>query len=217
MQLILFDLDGTLIDSEEGILASMEHAFTRMGHQPPARAHMRGWIGPPLRHTFPSVVGDDPARIEQAVAHYRERFDTIGWSEHEVFPGIEDLVTGLARRELALAIVTTKVQVQAQRIVDHLPFGAAFQRVYGPGLDGRHCEKAEMIAQALADFGAAAQHTAMIGDRYFDIEGALANGVRALGVSWGFGSVDELANAGAHAIAHTPAELAALLQSSAVT
>lgn len=211
MQLVLFDLDGTLIHSEAGIVGSLHHAFSRLGVAAPPAEELRGWIGPPLRQSFPRVVGDDPARIEQAVAHYRERFDDVGWREHEVYPGVAELVTRLADEGRTLAVVTTKLREQALRIVGHLPFGQHFRAVYGPGGDGQHSEKAQMIAQALADFGIAAADAVMIGDRHFDIEGAHANGVRGIGAGWGFGSHEELRAAGADAIAEHPADLHGLL------
>jgi phosphoglycolate phosphatase len=111
----------------------------------------------------------------------------------------------------ALGVVTTKHLPQAQKIVGHLPFGKFFTRIYGPDAGTAHSAKAEMIAQALQDFAIAPGDAAMIGDRHFDIEGARANGVRAIGVTWGFGDIAELNAAGADAIAHTPAELTALL------
>nr|WP_062535616.1 HAD hydrolase-like protein [Mizugakiibacter sediminis] len=209
--LCLFDLDGTLIDSERGILACMRHAFACMGVEAPPAETLRGWIGPPLRQTFPDVVGDDPARVEQAVCHYRERFDAVGWAEHEVYTGMPDLIEALAADGHRLAIVTTKMRPQAERIVAHLPFGGAFARVYGPDAEGRHCSKAAMIAAALADFGAAPGDTAMIGDRRFDIEGARANAVAGIGVLWGFDSREELQAAGADALARDPGHLGRLL------
>lgn len=212
MQLVLFDLDGTLIHSEAGIVGSLRHAFDRLGHLAPPLEELRRWIGPPLRQSFPRVIGDDPARVEQAVAYYRERFDSVGWTEHEVYPGIAGLVEALAAADHTLAIVTTKMRAQARRIVDHLPFGHHFREVYGPSGDGQHSEKAQMIARALTDFDVAPARAVMIGDRHFDIEGARSNGVRGLGVAWGFGSREELEQAGADAIAATPAELGALLQ-----
>jgi phosphoglycolate phosphatase len=213
--LVLFDLDGTLIDSEAGITASIGYAFEKVGAPLPAREVLRNWIGPPFWQTFPSVLGDDHARIEQAIDHYRVRFEDIGWSEHAVYPGIADLIGALADAQRPLAIVTTKPQPQAQKIIDNLAFGGAFARVYGPDLKGRHSAKAEMIAQALLDFRARPDHTTMIGDRHFDIEGARANQVRALGVGWGFGSREELLGAGAEAIAGNAAELHELLRATA--
>lgn len=209
--LLLFDLDGTLIDSSAGIFASMEHAFSRVGAALPSRERMRAWIGPPLRQSFPLVVGDDPQRIELTVAHYRERYDAVGWNEHTVYPGIGTAIEALARSGAQLAVVTTKVEHYARRIVEHLPFGAHFTRVYGADTNSVHSEKAAMIAAALRDFDTRADHAAMIGDRHFDIDGARANGVRGVGVTWGFGSIEELHAAGAQAIAHAPADLVQLL------
>jgi len=211
-RLILFDLDGTLIDSEPGITACLGYAFAQIGAELPPREVLRSWIGPPFRQTFPSVLGDDTERIDLAIGHYRDRFVDVGWSEHAVYEGIPQLIDALAARKHALAIVTTKPRLQAQPIIDHHPFGAAFTRLYGPDSAHAHRSKAEMIAEALSDFGARPEHTVMIGDRHFDIEGALANEVHAIGVAWGFGSVEELLDAGAEAIVHSPAELSALLE-----
>ena len=214
-RLALFDLDGTLIDSEIGILASIEYALTRLGAAVPSRAELRRWIGPPLRATFPLVLGDDAALIERAVALYREHFGAIGWREYVVYPGIAETVEALARGGVRLAVVTSKVDLYAGKIVASLPFGAHFAKVYAVGGGSAHSEKAAMIANALAESGIAAGAAAMIGDRHFDVEGALANGVRAIGVSWGFGDRAELAAAGAHAIAASPRELVSLLDRAA--
>jgi len=210
-RLVLFDLDGTLIDSETGIVASTEYALAKLGAAIPPRAVLRTWIGPPLRATFPTVLGDDPQVIERAVALYRERFADVGWREHAVYPGIAQTVDALVVGGATLAVVTSKPDLYAGRIVASLPFGHRFDRVYSVHAGSAHSEKAEMIAEALADFAIAPQHAVMIGDRHFDIAGARANGVRGIGAAWGFGSVDELNAAGAHAIAHAPQELLALI------
>ena len=210
-RLVLFDLDGTLIDSANGIFASLDHAFAQVGAQLPAREALRAWIGPPFHQTFPSVLGDDPARIALAIEKYREHYSDSGWAGHTVYPGIAAMISAFAERDVAMGVVTTKPKAQAHLIIDHLPFGAHFVRVYGPDIKSAHCTKSEMIAQALVDFDVAAECTAMVGDRYFDIEGACANRVRGVGVSWGFGSVEELQSAGAQAIVHTPDELLCVL------
>ena len=209
--LCLFDLDGTLIDSEQGIVACIRHAFERIGV--PAPAELRHWIGPPLRHSFAPLLGHDPVQVEAAVEHYHERFHTLGWREHAVYPGIEAMIGRLVAHGHELAIVTSKPHRHAAPIVESFPFAEAFSRLYGPDPSSPHSEKASMIAAALADFGAAPEHTVMIGDRHFDIDGAVANQVRGIGVLWGFGSRAELEKAGAHALAATPAELTTLLTS----
>lgn len=211
MSLILFDLDGTLIDSEIGIVTSIEYALEKLGAPLPPRSTLRTWIGPPLRATFPLALGDDVEAVERAVALYRERFSTIGWREHTVYPGIGEAVETLAARGATLAVVTSKPDLYAGKIVASLPFGARFAHVYAVTADSRISEKTQLIAQALADFNEPAAATAMIGDRHFDIGGALANGVHAVGVSWGFGSREELQDAGADSIAADAHELCDLL------
>jgi phosphoglycolate phosphatase len=210
--LVLFDLDGTLIDSETGIVASIEYALGKLGATSPPREVLRTWIGPPLRATFPLVLGDDAEAIEQAVAFYRERFSSIGWREHSVYAGVGDVIEALAAQGSTLAVVTTKPDLYAGRIVESLPFGAHFARVYAAAAHSRDSEKATMIARALAEFDVRPEHAAMVGDRHFDIEGARANHVRAIGVTWGFGSRDELREAGADAIADHVGELPPLLR-----
>ena len=208
--LCLFDLDGTLIDSEPGITACIRHALTKL--DVPTPADLRTWIGPPLRPSFAPLLGHDAARIEAAVEYYHERFATLGWREHSIYPGIADLIDGLQTSGHRLAVVTSKPLRHAEPIIEALPFGNRFERLYGPEPSSSHSEKASMIASALADFGAAAQDTVMIGDRRFDIEGAVANGVTGIGVLWGFGSREELEAAGAHAVIAHPEHLDALLQ-----
>jgi len=209
--LCLFDLDGTLIDSEHGITACVKHALSRLEVPAPTAEELRRWIGPPLRHSFAPLLDHDTARIEDAVGYYHERFDTHGWREHEVYPGIGRMIEQLLDAGHQLAVVTSKPHHHAAPIIAHLPFGDAFLRVYGPEPSSAHSEKASMIATALADFDSKPEHTVMIGDRHFDIEGAVANQVRGIGVLWGFGSRKELEGAGASEIAATPDELTSLL------
>ena len=212
MALILFDLDGTLIDSEAGIVNSIQYALSRLGAPSPPREELRAWIGPPLRVTFPLVLGDDLAAVERAVDFYRERFSTIGWREHVVYPGIGAVIDALVDRGDRLAVVTTKPDLYAEKIVRSLPFGARFERVYAAHAGSRDSEKTAMIARALRDFDSHPDDAVMIGDRHLDIDGAKANGVRALGVGWGFGSDEELRAAGADAIAASPDGLFELLR-----
>lgn len=216
-RLALFDLDGTLIDSEIGIVASIEYALAKLDAPIPPRAELRKWIGPPLRATFPLVLGDDADRVERAVELYRERFSDIGWREHVVYAGIAEAVEALAEQDTTLAVVTSKPDLYAGKIVASLPFGARFERVYAVGAGSGHSEKAALIARALADFAAAPEAAAMVGDRHFDIEGALANRVHTVGVLWGFGGREELATAGAHAIADAPGQLPLLLANRAAS
>lgn len=209
--LCLFDLDGTLIDSERGILGCVRHALTQMHVPVPEPAALRSWIGPPLHTSFAPLLGFDEPRISTAIGHYHERFQSIGWQEYRVYPDVAELVARLHGAGHQLAVVTSKPRAHAAPIVAGLPFAAAFSRLYGPEPGRKHSEKATMIAAALADFAVTAANAVMIGDRRFDIEGAVANHVRGMGVLWGFGERSELEQAGASAIAASPHDLAALL------
>jgi phosphoglycolate phosphatase len=203
---LLFDLDGTLIDSAVGITRCAAHAFERLGAPVPDDAVLRSWIGPPLRDSFAPLLVDR-ARVEQAIELYRERYDVTGWTEHEVYAGIGDAIEALHAAGHCLAVVTAKNESYARRIVEHLPFGHRFVDVIGATPDGRLSHKPELIAEALARLGAAARECCMIGDRRMDIEGARHHAMRSVGVLWGFGSETELREAGAECLAVAPEEL----------
>ena len=203
---LFFDLDGTLIDSAVGITRCVAHALTRMEHPVPPEQELRRWIGPALRTSFGPLFGD-PQRVEQAVAFYRERFDTHGWQEHDVYAGIGEVVQALHAAGHRMAIVTAKNEPHARRIIAHLPFGHCFEDVIGATLDGSRSHKPELIAEALRRLNLQPAQCWMIGDRHMDIEGANHHGMRNVGVLWGFGGEAELTAAGAMHLAATPAEL----------
>jgi len=192
---LLFDLDGTLIDSAVGIGRCAVYAMERLGERAPDADTLRRWIGPPLRASFGPLLGGDAERTERAVELYRERFEAVGWSEHVVYDGIEQAVRSLHAAGHRLAVVTAKNQPHAERIVAHLPFGGLFETVSGATHDGRIGEKPELIAEALVRLGAATGDCWMIGDRHMDIDGARFHGMRSVGVLWGFGGADELREA----------------------
>lgn len=208
--LYLFDLDGTLIDSGRGIYGGIRHALASVAAEVPDESVLRDWIGPPLRHSFRGVL-DDEVLVDRAIEAYHQRFVAGGWREHEVYAGIPALIESLHAAGHTLAVVTSKQRLHAEPILAELPFARRFSALYAPQGAKAHSEKATMIAQALADFAVPAEHAVMVGDRRYDIEGAVANRVRGIGVLWGFGSADELRQAGANAIVADPAELGALL------
>ncbi|BDU17909.1 HAD hydrolase-like protein [Lysobacter auxotrophicus] len=210
MTTLFFDMDGTLIDSAVGITRCVEHAMVQMGLPVPPHEELRRWIGPALRTSFGPLLNDD-AKVEQAVLHYRDRFETHGWAEHEVYAGIGETIEALHAAGHRLAVVTAKNEPHARKIVDHLPFGHRFDDVVGATLDGRISHKDQLIAEALRRFELDADACWMIGDRRMDIEGARHHGMRNIGVLWGFGGEAELREAGALHLASTPDELPALL------
>ena len=210
MATIFFDMDGTLINSEIGITRCVAHALTQMGLEVPPESELRRWIGPSLRTSFAPLLRDE-ALVERAVEHYRDRFETHGWAEHDVYDGIADAVEALHAAGHRLAVVTAKNEPHARKIAAHLPFGHRFVDIIGATIDGSRSHKPELIAEALQRLDAAPADCWMIGDRRMDIEGALHHDMRNIGVLWGFGGEDELRTAGANTLATHPGELPALL------
>ncbi|MFT4247188.1 MAG: HAD hydrolase-like protein [Pseudomonas sp.] len=208
---LFFDLDGTLIDSEPGIIGGLVHAFGQMGQPVPPMAQLRDWIGPPLRDSFQQHFDGDPVRVAQALALYREYYDRVGWTEHSVFDGIPTAIAALRGAGHRLAVVTSKNERAARRIIEHLPFGEGFEDVIGASDDGARRFKVDLIAEALRRLSLQPAQCTMIGDRRMDVEGANAHGMRSVGVLWGFGDAAELRAAGAGALAGAPADLPTLL------
>ncbi|KLJ00978.1 HAD hydrolase-like protein [Luteimonas sp. FCS-9] len=206
---LFFDLDGTLIDSEPGILGGIAHALEVLGHAPLPREKLLPWIGPPLRDSFDTLFAGDADRIERAIAVYRDRYDAIGWREHTVYAGVAAAIATLHADGRTLAVVTSKNERFARRIVEALPFGDAFATVVGASDDGARRYKRELIAEALSRLALPAARCTMIGDRRMDMEGARQHAMRAIGVLWGFGSADELREAGADRVVDSPAALVA--------
>ena len=206
---LLFDLDGTLTDNYAGIAASIVHALARLDAPAPPEAVLRTCVGPPLRETFARLLATgDAAQIERAIAHYRERFADVGWRENVAYDGIVDALDALAGRDARMYVCTAKPDVFARRIVEHFGFAPRFRAVYGADLAGRLDDKAKLMAHLIAAEGVDPARSVMIGDRGHDVRAARANGMRAVGVLWGYGSREELE--GADALAATPRDLAGL-------
>jgi phosphoglycolate phosphatase len=209
---VFFDLDGTLTDSAPGITRCLVHAFERLGARVPAEAELRKCIGPPLDYTFRRFLDPhDDALVQRAIDFYRERFSTIGLYENAVYAGIPESLAALRASGRRLFVVTAKPQRFAREIVRHFALGEHFEAVYGPGEDGVLHDKAELIAHVLRSERIAPSEVAMVGDRSHDVLGARACGVAAVGALWGYGSHAELTDAGAHALATMPADLAVAL------
>jgi phosphoglycolate phosphatase len=212
---VLLDLDGTLSDSSLGIGRSLQHAFSACGYEPPTDEQVRAVIGPPFELSFPTlgVPVDD---IERVVAVYRERYEDVGLFENEVYPGIAAMFDELQDAGFTLSLATAKPQSTAIRIVEHFGFTDYFTVQAGATIEvgSARRTKAQVITWALSELGVGPTpqdlaDVIMIGDRDHDVDGASENGIDCIGVTWGFGSVDELAAAGAVALVDSPAEVGA--------
>ena len=208
---LLFDLDGTLVDPAEGITRSIQFALEQMGHSVPSRDDLLAYIGPPLRHSFATLIQTtEPTQVERAMTLYRQRYATIGLFENQVYEGIPALLASLRQKQYRLFLATAKPHLYARRILAHHGLDGYFAGVYGSELDGRHDDKGELLAYLLKEEGLAAAATVMVGDREHDIHAARQNGLHTIGVTYGYGSAQELTQAGADWLCHTPQELACL-------
>lgn len=208
---LLLDLDGTLVDSQPGILSSCRAALRALGHETDPEMDITAIIGPPIEDVMRYLLrsfGDD--RVAEAVDAYRSDYGTRGLLLSELYQGIREALVELHSRGTRLLLATSKRQSFAQRILDNHGLSGLFQGVYGsvPGAGLDH--KPELLAHILKDAGLDAEACLMIGDRKFDIVGAHANRMRAVGVLWGYGSREELELAGADLLIDTPSELKSL-------
>jgi phosphoglycolate phosphatase len=205
----LFDLDGTLTDPRPGIVGCIRFALDRLRVSCPNDDVLAGYIGPPLRGTFATLLDtSDADRIEEALRLYRQRFAEKGLYENKIYAGVPAMLDSVGHVARAAYVATSKPAVYAERIVSHFQLGHHFRKVYGAELDGRRDDKAELLAYLLATEGVAPSASVMVGDRSADIIAARANEVRSIGVLWGYGSEEELTDAGADMLCRTPSELA---------
>lgn len=211
---ILFDLDGTLTDPKPGITKCVQYALGKMGITEPDCDKLTHFIGPPLAKAFAEFYRMDQLQANQAVGYYRERFSTVGLYENSVYPGIREILAQLKAEGSNLLVATSKPTVFSVKILEHFGLNSFFSEVVGSNLDGTRVEKSEVIAFALSGLGQVEKNSViMVGDRMHDILGAKDNGIDAIAVGYGYGSREELNQAGARRIAQTVEELTALLHS----
>lgn len=214
---VIFDLDGTLTDSRPGILRSTLYALRRLNEERgetrpiPEEKSLDFIIGPPLRDTFASLVG--PENVEALLALYRERYAGVGLFENSVFEGIPEALERLDAAGFRLFVATSKNEADARRILHHFGLAKFFAEIYGSQADGGRAVKSDLLSYLLTreKIEASAANVAMIGDRKFDVLGAKAVGISALGALWGYGSREELRAAGADGLIATPLEISAAI------
>lgn len=207
---ILFDLDGTLTDSGEGIIKCASLALEHFGLPVPDWEEMRTFVGPPLADSF-ARHGVPAERVEEAIAVYRSRYTTVGKYENAPYPGIRELLEQLRERGCTLFVATSKPEALSVEILEHFDLARYFCRICGASLDDSRRTKEAVIEYLLAGSGRDGQMI-MVGDTRFDVLGAKAHGIPAVGVAWGYGDVSQMQQAGAAAIAQTPAQLLEILE-----
>ena len=209
---LLFDLDGTLTDSTEGILGCLVYAIERMGFEVPEDTNK--FLGPPIRQSFAEFLGMNGEQVDEAVRIFRERYSDTGLFENRVYDGITGMLERLKSGGKRLMVATSKPQVYAVRIFERFGLAQYFEIVGGAELDGSRDYKDQVIEYVLAKAGITDRSSVlMIGDRRQDVLGAHKTGLKCMGILWGFGSMEELTQAGADYIARTPQEAADMLLS----
>ncbi len=186
-QLVIFDLDGTLTDSAEGILASFLHALDHVGVAVPDGDLVGRIVGPPMDDTFRSMLGED---AEPAIAAFRAEYGSRGWAMNTLFEGIEPLLADLKAAGARLAVATSKLEPTARRILAHFGLDQHFEVIAGASPDGSRKTKVEVLEHALDQLRPLPERVLMVGDRSHDVHGAAAHGIDTVVVGWGYGRDD---------------------------
>jgi len=206
---ILFDLDGTLTDSGEGIINCAKLALEHYGLPIPSEADMRTFVGPPLHESF-IRFGIPAEEAENAIEIYRSRYIPIGKFENYPYDGIRELLEQLVKDGHKLYVATSKPETMSVEILEHFDLAKYFTIICGATMDTSRSSKEAVIAYLLDKTGHL-DNTVMVGDTAFDVIGAKAHGIPTIGVSWGYGKIEDMRSAGAVSIAYSTKELYELL------
>ena len=202
---IIFDLDGTLTDSGEGIINCAILALEHFGLPVPSREELRVFVGPPLDKTF-IQFGVPEDKTDEAIAVYRSRYLVVGKFENTPYPGIYEALDTLKKQGHRLFVATSKPESTSKEIMDKYELSQYFDLICGATLDGTRSHKADVIAYLLGQVGTQEQ-AIMVGDTAYDVLGAAEHGIPTIGVAWGYGKVSDMEEAGAAAIAETMDDL----------
>lgn len=196
LEYIMFDLDGTLTDPGEGITNSLAYAIGKAGFPVPSKDGLKKYIGPPLIPSFMEDFGVDEAFSRRMLDFYREYYEPHGIFENEVYSGIPEMLADLQRKGATLIVATSKPEPYAAEIIKHFGLAEYFSAVCGNTMDERRTTKTDIIAYVKECFPKiCGDNAVMVGDRRYDIEGAAANGIDAVGVLYGYGSEAEFRGA----------------------
>lgn len=207
---IFFDLDGTLTDSGEGIMNCAALALEHFGLPVPSRQELRVFVGPPLDQTF-RKFGVPADKTDEAIRIFRSRYAPVGIFENAPYPGILELLQTLHTHGHRLFVATSKPEEMALTVLERFHMTPYFEQICGATMDCSRVEKSHVIGHLLNQVGQV-ENTVMVGDTAFDVHGAASHGIPTIGVAWGYGTVQDMRDAGAAAIAATPEELLLLLE-----
>jgi len=204
---VLFDLDGTIVDSAPGILSSLAWTYEQLRMPVPPPAEMLKWVGPPLLDSFRDLAKLDEDEARYALSLYREHYAEVGVFDATPYPGVIDVLHSIHDAGVPLSLATSKPESAATAILEHIGIAEAFTEITGASEDEVRSSKPDVVAEALRRLAAnhGLERPIMVGDRIHDVEGAAVHEVPTIFVSWGYGSPAEAA--GAIAIADTAEEL----------
>jgi phosphoglycolate phosphatase len=205
---VLFDLDGTIVDSAPGITSSLAYTFEAMGLPVPTPAKLLEWVGPPIMDSFRDLAGFDPLTSARALAIYREHYVLTGVFDADLYPGVPDVLRAIHAAGLPLSLATSKPESTARLILDHYDLSKYFDEYTGASEDEVRSAKADVVEEALRRLrvrGSDLSRPVMVGDRSHDVHGAAAHAVPTIYVTWGYGAPEE--TAGTVAVVDTAAEL----------
>lgn len=196
-QAILFDLDGTLTQSGEGITRSVQYALEKLGKPEPDRKKLEVFVGPPLLQQFMKYAELDEETAAKAVEYYRERYSTVGIYENKLYPGVEELLKQLKSRGYILAVASSKPEYFVRKVLEHFGLTGYFQEIAGSEMNGSRTSKAEVIQEVLERLHMSRhrKEVIMVGDKEHDILGARQAGLDCVAVSYGYGTEEELEKA----------------------
>ena len=211
-QVILFDLDGTLTESGEGIIKSVEYALEKLGVTENDPENLKRYVGPPLKESFMKFSGLNEEQAEQGIGYYRERYTKVGMFENRLYPQIPELLEVLKINDKILGVASSKPEIFVNQILEHFGIAQYFQVIVGSELDGRRSKKEEVIEEALLRLHMQTERdkVLMVGDKEQDVNGARSCGLQCIGVAYGYGTREELSQAGAVYIADTVEDLGIL-------
>jgi phosphoglycolate phosphatase len=209
---VLFDLDGTLTDPKPGITGCIQYALSELGYKPPDVNELLWCIGPPLKSSFSQLLQtSNDTLLEEAISLYRSRFSTIGLFENSLYPQIPETLKTIRAAGYQTFVATSKPQIYATRIIEYFDLAPLFDGVYGSELDGNRSVKCDLISYIIERESLSASTVVMVGDRSHDIIGAKKNNIASIGVTYGYGTREELETHKADLIADCPDEIPTLL------
>ena len=210
---VIFDFDGTVADTGEGILKSLQYSFSVMGRDVPDMSQLKRFIGPPVYYSYTHFYGVSEDEVEEYIRKYRERYKEKGIYECALYDGMKELILELKKRGVKTGIASSKPEHLIYSVADYLGVTALFDAIAGVKSDNsRHSTKKDIILESAEKLGAKDKtRVLMVGDRCFDIEGATAAGVKSCGALWGYGNKEEFIKYNADFIAEKPFDVINLL------